>query len=70
MFDEKGKIRGVVDLSRDITHEISYICMLQEDKMAFLGKLSARVRHEINNPLTGNLSSVRIIKGLMEKEPL
>jgi PAS domain S-box-containing protein len=70
LFDEKGKIRGVVDLSRDITPEITHTRMLHEDKIASLGKLSASVVHEINNPLTGILSSVRMIKRLMEKESM
>jgi PAS domain S-box-containing protein len=70
LFDEKGKIRGVVDLSRDITQEISHTRMLHEDKIASLGKLSASVVHEINNPLTGILSSARIMKRLMAKESM
>jgi PAS domain S-box-containing protein len=68
LFDEEGRIRGVVDLSRDITQEISRTRMMHEDKIASLGKLSASVVHEINNPLTGILSSIRVIKRVMEKE--
>ena len=68
LFDEEGRIRGVVDLSRDITQEISRTRMLHEDKIASLGKLSASVVHEINNPLTGILSSIRVIKRIMEAE--
>ncbi len=70
LFDEAGQIRAVVDLSRDITQEISRTRMLHEDKIASLGKLSASVVHEINNPLTGILSSVRVIKRLLKKEIL
>lgn len=70
LFDAEGKIRAVVDLSRDITQEISRTRMLHEDKMASLGKLSASVVHEINNPLTGILSSVRVIMRLLKKETL
>lgn len=70
LFDEEGRIRAVVDLSRDITQEISRTRMLHEDKIASLGKLSASVVHEINNPLTGVLSSVRVIKRLLKKETL
>ena len=68
LFDGEGRIRGVVDLSRDITQEISRTRMLHEDKIASLGKLSASVVHEINNPLTGILSSIRVIKRMMEAE--
>lgn len=69
LFDEEGRIRAVVDLSRDITQEISRTRMLHEDKIASLGKLSASVVHEINNPLTGILSSVRMIKRMLEVDP-
>lgn len=69
LFDEEGRIRGVVDLSRDITQEISRTRMLHEDKIASLGKLSASVVHEINNPLTGILSSVKMIRRMLKKEP-
>ena len=67
LFDEEGRVRQVVDLSRDITQEISRTRMLHEDKIASLGKLSASIVHEINNPLTGILSSVRIILRMLNK---
>jgi two-component system, NtrC family, sensor kinase len=70
LFDEEGQIRGVVDLSRDITQEISRTRMMHEDKIASLGKLSASVVHEINNPITGILSSVRVIQRTLKKEAL
>jgi two-component system NtrC family sensor kinase len=44
--------------------------MLPEDKISSLGKSSASVVHEINHPLTGILSSVRMIKRLIEKESM
>ncbi len=57
----KGGSSRVVDLSRDITQEINARTrMLHDDKMASLGKLSASVVHEINNPLTGILNSIRV----------
>jgi PAS domain S-box-containing protein len=68
LFDGEGRVRQVVDLSRDITHEITRTRMLHEDKIASLGKLSASIVHEINNPLTGILSSVRIILRMLNKE--
>ena len=56
LFDEDGKVNRVIDLSRDITKEVTARTrMLHDDKMTSLGKLSASVVHEINNPLTGIL---------------
>jgi PAS domain S-box-containing protein len=67
LFDEEGRIVQVVDLSRDITQDITRTRMLHEDKMASLVKLSASVMHEINNPLTGILNFVKLIQRLLKK---
>ncbi|MGO9577901.1 MAG: PAS domain-containing protein [Desulfobaccales bacterium] len=66
LFDEEGRIHQVVDLSRDITQEINArMRMLHDDKMTSLGKLSASVVHEINNPLTGILNFVRLMESIL-----
>jgi PAS domain S-box-containing protein len=66
LFDKEGRIHQVVDLSRDITQEIrARMQMLHEDKMSSLGKLSASVVHEINNPLTGILNFVRLMESML-----
>jgi two-component system, NtrC family, sensor kinase len=63
LFDEEGRIQGVIDLSRDITQEIATRTqVLHDDKMTSLGKLSASVVHEINNPLTGILNFIKLIQ--------
>ncbi|MHB8069587.1 MAG: PAS domain-containing sensor histidine kinase [Desulfobaccales bacterium] len=67
LFDEEGRIVQVVDLSRDITQDITRTRMLHDDKMASLVKLSASVMHEINNPLTGILNFVKLIQRLLKK---
>lgn len=41
--------------------------ILQQDKMISLGRLAASVVHEINNPLSGILNYVRLMKRTMEK---
>jgi two-component system NtrC family sensor kinase len=67
LFDKEGRLQQVVDLSRDITQEIlSRTRILHEDKMASLGKLSASVVHEINNPLTGILNFVRLMECMLD----
>jgi len=68
LLDEEGRIQGVIDLSRDITQEISSRTqMLHDDKMTSLGKLSASVVHEINNPLTGILNFIKLMQRLVGK---
>ncbi|RJR38663.1 MAG: PAS domain-containing protein [Deltaproteobacteria bacterium] len=67
LFDEEGRIVQVVDLSRDITQDITRNRMMHEDKMASLVKLSASVMHEINNPLTGILNFVKLIQRMLKK---
>jgi len=42
--------------------------LLHQDKMASLGKLSASVVHEINNPLAGILNLTLLMKRIMDEE--
>ena len=68
LLDEKGQVRQVIDLSRDITQEITTRNqLLHDDKMTSLGKLSASVVHEINNPLTGILNFIKLMQRLLGK---
>jgi len=68
IFDENGKVSRVIDLSRDITKEvINRTRMLHDDKMTSLGRLSASVVHEINNPLTGILNFIKLMQRLLNK---
>ncbi|MBL7212653.1 MAG: PAS domain-containing protein [Desulfobacteraceae bacterium] len=43
--------------------------LLHQDKMASLGKLSASVVHEINNPIAGILNLTLLIKRILEEGP-
>lgn len=66
LFDKEGRVHQVVDLSRDITKEIhAQARLLHDDKMTSLGKLSASVVHEINNPLTGILNFVKLMQSIL-----
>jgi two-component system, NtrC family, sensor kinase len=57
LLDFKGEVEGVCTISRDVTAEMRMQRQLvHTDKLAAIGKLSAAVAHEINNPLTGILA--------------
>lgn len=62
-FFENGEIIGAIELSRDITPDINARqAMMQQDKLASIGRLSAGVAHEINNPLTTILTTAMLIQ--------
>ncbi len=44
--------------------------LLHQDKIASLGKLSASVVHEINNPIAGILNLIMLIKRIMGEGPI
>jgi PAS domain S-box-containing protein len=44
--------------------------LLHQDKMASLGKLSASVVHEINNPISGILNLTMLMQRVMEEGPV
>ncbi len=60
---EDGELKGVVEVSKDITNEIEFQKnMMQQEKLVSIGRLSAGVAHEINNPLTTILTSSMLIQ--------
>jgi len=60
---ENGELKGVVEVSKDITSEIEFQkTMMQQEKLVSIGRLSAGVAHEINNPLTTILTSSMLIQ--------
>ncbi len=79
--DAKGKLTGYRGVDRDITErkkaeeqlqqayeqlKTTQFQLVQSAKMASVGQLAGGVAHEINNPLTGVLNNVQLIK--MEAE--
>ena len=44
--------------------------LLHKDKMTSLGKLSASVVHEINNPIAGSLNLVMLMKRIIDEGPV
>ncbi|WP_300457388.1 ATP-binding protein [Desulfobacula sp.] len=65
---EKNELKGIIELSKDITREIEFEKqMMQQEKLVSIGRLSAGVAHEINNPLTTILTSSMLIQEDLEK---
>ncbi len=60
---DNGEVVGAIEIARDITKDIDIQkVMMQQDKMASIGRLAAGVAHEINNPLTTILTSAMLIQ--------
>jgi len=63
---------GAIEISKDITRDIlMQRSLMQQEKLASIGRLSAGVAHEINNPLTTVLTTVMLLQEeLAPEEPL
>lgn len=66
---ENDDIVGAIEVSRDITKDINaQKSMMQQEKLASIGRLSAGVAHEINNPLTTILTTAMLIQEDMDPD--
>ncbi|MGB5987860.1 MAG: ATP-binding protein [Desulfobacterales bacterium] len=66
---EQGDVIGAVEISRDITKDINVQkVMMHQEKLASVGRLSAGVAHEINNPLTTILTTAMLIQEDLDRE--
>ncbi len=66
---EDDVVTGAIEISRDITQDITLQkLMMQQEKMASIGRLSAGVAHEINNPLTTILTTALLIQEDVEAD--
>jgi two-component system NtrC family sensor kinase len=60
---ENNQLVGVAEVSKDITEDIKWKkALMQQDKLVSIGRLSAGVAHEINNPLTTILTTSMLIQ--------
>src|SRR5512136_764063 len=68
MKEEEEMTRRLEKMVEDRTRELkeTHSKLLHQDKMASLGKLSASVVHEINNPISGILNLVMLMNRMME----
>lgn len=66
--EEQEMARRLEKMVEDRTRELkeTHSKLLHQDKMASLGKLSASVVHEINNPISGVLNLVLLMSRMME----
>ncbi len=63
----KGRIMGVIEILRDITPEIKVQkSQMHQEKLMAIGRLSAGIAHEINNPLTTIMTSSMMLQEEMD----
>ncbi|MBW2615082.1 MAG: PAS domain-containing protein [Deltaproteobacteria bacterium] len=70
--EEEEITRRLEQMVEDRTRQLeeTHAKLLHQDKMASLGKLSASVVHEINNPIAGILNLIMLIKRIIDEGPV
>ncbi len=71
VFNEKGEIAGTVHVAKDITQEKRLQeKLIQSEKMAVMGQMTAGIAHEINNPLNSILGyATYLIETMSDTSP-
>jgi PAS domain S-box-containing protein len=69
--EEEDMTRRLEQMVEERTSQLreTHAKLIHKDKMASLGKLSASVVHEINNPIAGILNLILLIKRIMTENP-
>jgi len=67
--EEEGITQRLEQMVEERTRQLeaTHAKLLHQDKMASLGKLSASVVHEINNPIAGILNLLKLIQRIMDE---
>ncbi|MBW2064067.1 MAG: PAS domain-containing protein [Deltaproteobacteria bacterium] len=70
--EEEEMTRRLEQLVEERTRQLkeTHAKLIHQDKIASLGKLSAAVVHEINNPVAGVLNLILLMKRILEKGPI
>jgi PAS domain S-box-containing protein len=70
--EEEEITRRLEQMVEDRTRQLkeTHEKLLHQDKMSSLGKLSASVVHEINNPIAGILNLIMLMKRIVEEDAL
>ena len=70
--DEEEITRRLEKMVEERTRQLkeTHDKLLHQDKMASLGKLSASVVHEINNPIAGVLNLTKLMKRILDEEKI
>lgn len=69
--DHDGHILGMVEIFRDIT-ELKTLQnqLVQSERLAIMGQLAAGVAHEINNPINGILTYIKLLLKKLDDDNL
>ena len=69
-FEEESFLKGKIIIFKDITEEVKLREIVKnQEKLAYLGKISAIIAHEIRNPLASISASLQIIPRFINKNP-